>query len=124
MDVHVPQARDQEFPGAIHNDETALPASGETCADGINATVADNDITLRNDPVVHHIDYRDIPDEEFSGYTGTRHLGQRPVQQCHQHDHKRDRQPGDDCQQFLDQAGPRVERAPFMTSFHQCETQE
>jgi hypothetical protein len=106
MDVHIPQAWDQELPGAIHNDETALPASGETRSDGINATFADNDITLWNDPVVHHIDYRDIPDEEFAGYTGARHLGQRPVQQCHQHDRKRDGQPGDDCKQFLDQAGP------------------
>ena len=41
-----------------------MPDYGETRADGINATVADNDITTRNDPVVHHVDYRDIPDDE------------------------------------------------------------
>jgi hypothetical protein len=33
----------------------------------------------RNEPVVHHIDYRDMPDDEFTGDTGTRHLGQRQV---------------------------------------------
>jgi hypothetical protein len=108
MDVHVQQARDQELAGAIDDDETPSPAVGKTRADGVDATAADHDVAPGNDPAIHHIDDRDVPDDELTGDAGTRHLGQRPVQQCQHHEHECDGQAGECCEQPLDDARPRV----------------